>query len=296
MSVSAASSPRQPALNALSVDVEDYFQVRSFADRITFSSWDSYETRFGRNTRELLELFRKYNAKATFFVLGWNAEKDPNLVKEIARDGHEIASHGWSHKLVYQLSRSEFREEVVRTKSLLEDISGLPVMGFRAPSYSITKKSLWALEVLAQAGHLYDSSIYPIWRRVYGIASAERNPHLIRAGSKEIVEFPMSTARIGKWNVPFGSGAYLRLMPLYLTRVLMSRHNRRGLCVNVSVHPWEIDRGQPRVRSVVERPNHYLGLERTLPILEELLKAFYFLSVRRVLENLKLVPGLLGRL
>jgi len=293
MSVSAVSFTRQPAVNALSVDVEDYFQVRSFADRIAFSSWDSYETRFGRNTRELLDLFQRYNAKATFFVLGWNAEKDRDLVREIGKAGHEIASHGWSHNLVYQLSRSQFREEVVRTKSLLEDISGLPVVGFRAPSYSITKRSLWALEVLAEAGYLYDSSIYPIWRRVYGIASAERNPHLTKAGSKEIVEFPMSTARIGKWNVPFGSGAYLRLMPLYLTRVLISRHNRRGLPVNVSVHPWEIDPDQPRVRSLVERPNHYIGLGRTRAILEELLKAFRFLSVSRVLENMELIPELL---
>lgn len=289
MSVSAVSSTRQPAANALSVDVEDYFQVRSFADRIALSSWDSYETRFGRNTRELLELFQRYNAKATFFVLGWNAQKDPDLVKEIARDGHEIASHGWSHTLVYQLTPSQFREEVVRTKFLLEDISGTPVVGFRAPSYSITTRSLWALEVLAEAGHLYDSSIYPIWRRVYGIASAERNPHLTKAGSKEIVEFPMSTARVGKWNVPFGSGAYLRLMPLYLTRVLISRHNRRGLPANVSVHPWEIDPDQPRVRSLVERPNHYLGLGRTRSVLEALLGIFRFDPVRDVLENLALL-------
>jgi polysaccharide deacetylase family protein (PEP-CTERM system associated) len=289
MSVSAVSFTRQPAVNALSVDVEDYFQVRSFADRIAFSSWDSYGTRFGRNTRELLELFQRYNAKATFFVLGWNAEKDRDLVREIGKAGHEIASHGWNHTLVYQLSRSQFREEVVRTKSLLEDISGTPVVGFRAPSYSITKRSLWALEVLAEAGHLYDSSIYPIWRRVYGIPSAERNPHLTKAGSKEIVEFPMSTARIGKWNVPFGSGAYLRLMPLWITKGLIARQNSRDLPAIVSLHPWELDSDQPRVCSVLEHPNHYLGLGRTRSILEALLGVFRFDPVRNVLENLALL-------
>lgn len=278
-------------INALSVDVEDYFQVRSFQDRIPFSSWDSYESRFGRNTRELLELFQRYNTKGTFFVLGWNAEKDPDLVREIRKAGHEIASHGWNHRLVYQLSRSQFREEVVRTKSLLEAISGSPVVGFRAPSYSITEKSLWALEVLAETGHLYDSSIYPIRRRVYGIASAERKPHLRKAGSREIVEFPMSTARLARWNVPFASGAYLRLMPFWITKALVSRHNRQGLPAIVNVHPWEVDPDQPRLCSTLERPNHYLGLGRTRPILEIFLQASRFSPVRDVLENLGLLPS-----
>jgi polysaccharide deacetylase family protein (PEP-CTERM system associated) len=289
MSVSAVSSTRQRMINALSVDVEDYFQVRSFAHRIGFSSWDSFETRFGKNTRELLELLQKYNTKATFFVLGWNAEKDPDLVREIGRDGHEIASHGWSHGLVYQLSRSQFRDEVVRTKSLLEDISGMPVIGFRAPSYSITARSLWALEVLTEAGHVYDSSIYPIRRRAYGIPSAERNPHRMKVGDREIAEFPMSTVRLGKWNLPFASGAYLRLMPFWITKWLIARHNSVDLPAMVSLHPWELDPDQPRVCSVIERPNHYLRLGRTRAILESLLEAFRFSPIRDFLGNLRLL-------
>jgi len=285
------SSSAQPTTNALSVDVEDYFQVRSFEDRIPFASWDSYKTRFGRNTRELLELFRRHDTKATFFVLGWNAKKDPDLVREIARAGHEIASHGWSHKLVYRLSPSEFREDVVKTKFLLEDITGTPIAGFRAANYSVTEKSLWALEVLAETGHAYDSSIYPIRRKVYGIASEERRPHLRRAGSKEIAEFPMSTARFAKWNVPFGSGAYLRLIPLWITKSLVRHHNSRDLVAIVSVHPWELDPGQPRVCSTIERPNHYLCLGRTRSILESLLETFRFGPVRGVLQNMGLLPG-----
>jgi polysaccharide deacetylase family protein (PEP-CTERM system associated) len=271
--------------NALSVDVEDYFQVRSFEHRIAFSSWDSFETRFGKSTRELLELLQKHGTKATFFVLGWNAQKDPDLVREIGRAGHEIASHGWSHRLVYRLSRSQFREEVVRTKSMLEDISGTPVVGFRAPSYSITKMSLWALEVLTESGHLYDSSIYPIRRRVYGIPSAKRNPHRMKVGDKEIAEFPMSTVRLGGWNVPFASGAYLRLMPFWITKALIAHHNSLGVPAMVSLHPWELDSEQPRVCSVIERPNHYLCLGQTRGILEGLLEVFRFRPVRDFLGN-----------
>ncbi|MCX5799842.1 MAG: DUF3473 domain-containing protein [Candidatus Eisenbacteria bacterium] len=278
-------------INALSVDVEDYFQVRSFEHKVAFSSWDSYETRFGRNTRELVELFGRYNASATFFFLGWNAAKDPGLVRDVVAAGHEIASHGWSHRLVYRLSRSEFREEVMRTKSLLEDISGSRVVGFRAPSYSITERSIWALEVLAETGHLYDSSIYPIRRRVYGISSAERRPHLRKVGRGEIVEFPMSTARFASWNIPFASGAYLRLMPCWITKRFVTCENGRNLPVMVSVHPWEVDPCQPRMCAITERPNHYLRLGRTRPILEVLLRAFQFAPVRGVLEDLGLLPS-----
>lgn len=276
-------------LNAISVDVEDYFQVRSLEHRISFKSWDSYETRFERNTRGILELLEKHATKGTFFVLGWNAKKDPNLVREIARAGHEIASHGWSHRLVYRLDRSEFREDVSRTKSLLEDTTGSQISGFRAANYSITEKSLWALEILAETGHTYDSSIYPIHRGVYGIASENRRPHVRKAGQNEIAEFPMSTARLAMWNLPFASGAYLRFMPLWITKSLLRLHNRRNTPTMVSVHPWELDPEQPRVCPIVERPNHYLCLGRTRPILEDLLRTFHFRPVREVLEDLGLL-------
>jgi len=279
----------EPILNAVSIDVEDYFQVRSFEHRISFSSWDSFDTRFERNTKDVLELLERNGTKGTFFVLGWNAKKDPNLVREIAGAGHEIASHGWSHRLVYHLDRSEFREDVVRTKSLLEDTTGSQVNGFRAANYSITSKSIWALEVLAETGHSYDSSIYPIRRGVYGIASERRHPHLRKAGPSEIAEFPMSTARIALWNVPFASGAYLRFTPLWITKSLLGRHIKQKVPTMLSVHPWELDPDQPRVCSTFERPNHYLYLHRTRPILETLLKTYRFVTVREVLQNLGLL-------
>jgi len=290
MSVTIPDLRESRIVNALSVDVEDYFQVRSFEDRIHFSRWDSFECRFGRNTRELLSMFDKHGVKATFFLLGWNGQKDPSLVREIKAAGHEIASHGWSHRLVYELNRAQFSEDASRTKSLLEDITGSAVKGFRAASYSIITQSMWALEVLAETGHLYDSSIYPIRRGVYGIASAERVPHRRPAGSRDIADFPMSTTRLGGINLPFGSGAYLRLLPFWITKGLLNRENRAGQPVIVSVHPWELDPGQPRICSTFERPNHYLRLAKTRPILENLLRSFRFDTVEAVLDGLGLLP------
>jgi polysaccharide deacetylase family protein (PEP-CTERM system associated) len=277
--------------NALSVDVEDYFQVRSFASFIPRSAWDSCEHRYGRATRGILELLGRFDVKGTFFVLGWNAERDPQLVKEISRAGHEVASHGWDHTLVYQQDESQFRRDVGKTKSLLEDISGAPVVGYRAASYSITSRCLWALEVLAETGYLYDSSIYPIRRGTYGIASEKREPHLRGEGRRRIAEFPMSTARVGAWNVPFASGAYLRAAPLWLTRALIGRLNSSGIPAIVSVHPWELDPSQPRVCSFLRRPNHYLNLKGTRLKLEILLGLTGFFPLKHVLDTL----GLLSR-
>lgn len=278
------------SVNALSVDVEDYFQVRAFASMVRRSAWDSYERRYGTATRRLLELLKEFDVRGTFFVLGWNAQRDPQLVREINEAGHEVASHGWDHTLVYEQSESQFREDVHRTKSLLEDVAGCAVIGFRAASYSITSRSLWALDVLAETGHLYDSSIYPIRRGVYGIASESRVPHLREHGERRIAEFPMSTARLAGLNVPFGSGAYLRLIPLWLTRALIERLNARGVPANVNVHPWEVDPSQPRICSLLRRPNHYLNLEGTLFKLRGLLERFRFFPLREVLDTLGLMP------
>ncbi len=278
--------------NALSFDLEDYFQVRSFSNRIPYASWDSYLPRFVGNTRRLLALLERRGVKGTFFVLGWNAEREKGLVLDIKQSGHEVASHGWSHRPIYQMTRDEFRAEVSRTKELLEDIIGSPVLGYRAPSYSITSRTLWALTVLAETGHAYDSSIYPIRRQAYGIPSEQRVPHTKSTASGRIVEFPMSTARIAGWNLPFASGAYFRMSPLWLTTFLIRRANRFGVPAILNLHPWELDPSQPRVSSVLSHPNHYLFLGRTESRLDNLLAMFCFAPVQEVLRDLRLLPQL----
>lgn len=271
--------------NAFSVDVEDYFQVRSFESLIPYSSWDSYELRVGDSTRRLLELLAKHNVKGTFFVLGWNAGKDVGLVRDIFRAGHEVASHGWTHRPLYCMSPEEFRAEVTNTKAALEDITGARVMGFRASNYSIVSSTLWALDILAETGHLYDSSVYPIRRRAYGIPAERVTPHLRETGKGSIAEFPMSSYRVAGQNLPFGSGAYLRLLPSGLTALLVRRLNARAVPAVVSVHPWELDPGQPRVTSWLVRPNHYAFLDRTEARLHRLFREFRFEPVYQVLRQ-----------
>jgi len=291
MSRELQESQAKRPVNALSVDVEDYFQVRSFSSFIPRAAWDSYEPRYGTATRTLLELLERFSVKGTFFILGWNAKKDPQLVREISQAGHEVASHGWDHTLVYEQSESQFREDVAKTKLLLEEISGSKVIGFRAASYSIISRSLWALDVLAETGHLYDSSIYPIRRGAYGIPCEKRMPQRRACdGGRGIVEFPMSTVRLGGWNVPFGSGAYLRCAPLSVTKKLVKRLNRQGVPAIVNVHPWELDPHQPRVCSFLRRPNHYLNLKGTFSKLHALLSVLRLVPLKDVLESLGLLP------
>lgn len=276
--------------NAFSVDVEDYFQVRSFQSVIPYSSWSSYEPRVEQNTRRLLDLLAARSVRGTFFVLGWSADRHPGLVREISRAGHEVASHGWSHRLVYRMSRDDFRAEVTRTKAVLEDITGTPVVGFRAPSYSVVTGTLWALDVLAETGHLYDSSIYPIRRRVYGIPGERVTPHVRQTAKGPLAEFPMSTCRVAGLNLPFGSGAYLRLLPSGVTALLVRRLNGRGVSAVVSVHPWELDPEQPRVTPWLRRPNHYAFLGRTHSRLESLLREFKFAPLGELLRQAALLP------
>lgn len=271
--------------NAFSVDVEDYFQVRSFESVVPYSSWSSYEPRVGRSTRRLLDLLAARGVRGTFFVLGWNARRDPGLVKDISRAGHEIASHGWSHKPVYRMSPEDFRAEATETKAVLEDITGSPVLGFRASNYSIVSSTLWALDILVETGHLYDSSIFPIRRRAYGIPGEQVDPHERQTGKGALVEFPMSTYRLAGQNLPFGSGAYLRLLPSDLTALLVRRLNSKARPAVVSVHPWELDPDQPRIRSWIARPNHYAFLGRTLPRLDSLLRQFKFESMAALLRQ-----------
>jgi polysaccharide deacetylase family protein (PEP-CTERM system associated) len=213
--------------NALTVDVEDWYHVSAFADRIDPANWDSYAPRVGDNTRRLLELFARHDTKATFFILGWVAERQPALIREIAAAGHEVACHGWSHQLVYGQEQEIFRAETLRSKALLEDLLGQPVSGYRAASYSITNESLWALDVLAEAGFEYDSSIFPVRHDRYGIPDGERWPHVITTPSGQSwSSFPLSTAYWMGMRLPVAGGGYFRLYPYALTRAGLGSINR----------------------------------------------------------------------
>ena len=213
--------------NAFSVDVEDWYQVSDFEDVVAFSAWDSYESRVVRNTERVLELCDARGVKGTFFVLTWNAERHPELVRRIADAGHEIASHGYRHRLIYEQTPESFRDDILRSKKILEDLTGTPVWGYRAPSFSLTAKSLWALDVLLECGMRYDSSIFPVSDRLYGIPNARRFPFVIRTdGDRQLIEFPMSTAHALNRNWPLGGGAYLRVFPYAYMRWGIRRLNR----------------------------------------------------------------------
>ncbi len=280
--------------NALTVDVEDYFHVSALSKAIHPESWDSLECRVTESTHRLLALFERSGVTATFFVLGWVAERHPQLVRDIARSGHEIACHGFSHRLVYEQSRAEFYSETLRSKGLLEDITGSPVMGYRAASYSIVQKSLWALDVLVELGFLYDSSIFPVRHDRYGIPGAERTPHLMKTpGGSSIVEWPLATARVLGCNLPVAGGGYFRLLPYWLSRWgLRSINHRETRPFIFYLHPWEIDPDQPRVSAgVLSRFRHYTNLHKCEERLQHLLKDFHFGTVRNGLRNLGLITA-----
>ncbi len=274
------SSPDCPIVNAMTVDVEDYFQVSAFASVVSRDRWTEYESRVAANTDRLLGIFTEFGVHATFFVLGWVAERDPGLVRRIAAAGHEIASHGYGHHLVYDQRPEEFREDVRRAKSLLEAASGQTVCGYRAPSFSITERSLWALDVLIEEGFAWDASIFPIRHDRYGIPSAPRCPYAAHhsVGAGTLLEVPASTIRLLGTNVPIAGGGYFRLFPYGWTRWAMSRVNsieRRP--VVFYVHPWEIDADQPRFEAPrISRWRHYAHLAHTERRLNRLLSDFRF--------------------
>ena len=283
--------------NALTVDVEDWYHVSAFADRIDPAGWDSFAPRVGDNTRRLLELFARHDTRATFFILGWVAERQAALVREIAAAGHEVACHGWSHQLVYGQERETFREETLRSKALLEDLLGKPVSGYRAASYSITRESLWALDVLAEAGFEYDSSIFPVRHDRYGIPDGERWPHLITTPSgAKLVEFPLSTAYWMGMRLPVAGGGYFRLYPYALTRAGLGSINRDGKPFIFYLHPWEIDPAQPRMTdaSWKSKFRHYNGLEKCEARLERLMQDFRMTTCREVLAGQGLLPVLVA--
>jgi polysaccharide deacetylase family protein (PEP-CTERM system associated) len=280
-------------LNAMTVDVEEHFQVSAFENTIPRDEWGAFPSRVEPNTSRLLDLFDEVQVKATFFVLGWVAERHGELVRRIATRGHEVACHGYSHRLVYTQTPAEFKEETVRAKALLQDLTGSSVRGYRAASFSIGRKNLWALDVLAEAGFEYDSSLFPVVHDRYGIPGAPRHAFIMKTRSGgRLVEVPPSTIRWGRLVVPFGGGGYLRLFPAGWTRWALGRLNdRERMPAVVYVHPWETDPGQPRVAAPWRsRFRHYVGLDTTLPKLRDLASRYRFGTMVSLIDEAGSLP------
>ena len=276
-------------INALTIDVEDYFQVTTFEGSVKRESWDSYPVRVVDDTVRILDILDSFGVHATFFVLGWVALKSASLIKEIHRRGHEVASHGYDHRLIYKIGPEKFREDIVKSKKILEDICGHGVIGYRAPTYSITDKSQWALEILREEGFLYDSSIFPIIHDLYGMPHADRFPHDIKTRAGVIKEFPLSTIEFGfgrgRCRIPIAGGGYLRLIPLILIKKAIEHINtREKQTVVIYFHPWEIDPDQPRIKAnLVSSFRHYINLNKTIEKIKGLLSDFRFDTMRNVL-------------
>lgn len=261
--------------NALSVDIEEYFQVAAFERTIPRDGWSSHASRVEANTHCVLDLFAAHGAKATFFTLGWIAERHPALIRRIVAEGHELASHGYDHTRVHSFSPEQFRADVLKTKSMLEDLGGVRVNGYRAPSYSINASNLWALDVLQETGHLYSSSIYPIRHDLYGMPEAPRFAFRTRPGA--ILELPVTTVRVGNHNFPCGGGGYFRLLPYPLFRTALRRVNRVDQQPGIFYfHPWEVDPAQPRVADapLLSKFRHYVNLASMERRLARLLQDF----------------------
>lgn len=260
--------------NALTIDVEDYFQVSAFAPYIRRSEWDTRECRVERNVGRILELLTQQDIKATFFTLGWLAERYPQLVRAIVAGGHELASHGYGHERASDLSRDAFTQDVTRAKKLLEDLGGKPVLGYRAPSFSIGTANLWAFDVLAATGHQYSSSVYPIKHDHYGMPDSPRFAYRLANG---LLEVPVTTLRMMNRNLPSSGGGYFRLLPYALSRWMLRKVNQEDREAAVFYfHPWEIDPGQPRIAgiSAKTRFRHYVNIGRTEGRLQSLMQDF----------------------
>lgn len=264
-------------LNALTVDVEDYYHVSAFDGIIERSDWKSYESRVVASTNRILDILDEASVRGTFFILGWVAEREPRLVRRIQEAGHEVACHSYWHRLVYEQTPEEFRADLRRAKQVLEDITCLPITAYRAPSFSITRRSLWALDVLIEEGFTHDSSIYPVVHDRYGLPGAPLAPHeMVRAAGK-LAEFPPPVVRCAGYPLPCGGGGYLRLYPYMVTRHALRAINNQGRPAAVYLHPWELDPDQPRLRPGRLRAfRHYVNLRHTADRLRQLVKDFAF--------------------
>jgi polysaccharide deacetylase family protein (PEP-CTERM system associated) len=265
--------------NAFSVDLEDWFCAYNL--RIKMEDWDTRELRVVDNTRRILDILAKHNTAATFFVLGWVAERVPDLVREIEGCGHEIATHGYSHTLLTQMTPEAFERDLERALAVTRACAKKEILGFRAPSFTLTAKTLWVTDILARHGIRYDSSVFPVsYHPDYGIPNASLSIHPLGA----IIEAPLSCARVLGRNIPCSGGGYFRIFPYWLARSLIRRCNAEGRPVIFYIHPWEVDPRQPRVRlSLSKRVRHYANLHKTLSRLDRLLSEFEFTSIKEVL-------------
>jgi polysaccharide deacetylase family protein (PEP-CTERM system associated) len=274
--------------NALTFDVEDYFHVEAAAHVVSRADWERYPPRVEDTTGRILDMLDTYRVTATFFVLGWVAERCPGLVRDIDARGHEIACHSYAHRVVYGMTPAEFRDDVRRAKTTIEDVIGARILGYRAPTFSIVQRSSWALQVLAEEGFTYDSSIFPIHHDRYGMPSAPRFPYRIQLeGGREIVEFPMTTVAVGRHRLPLCGGGYFRLWPYSVIsaglRWINGHEHEPGI---VYLHPWDFDPEQPRLPiHGVNRLRHHLNIRGTARKLERLLQNFRFAAVRDVLQT-----------
>jgi polysaccharide deacetylase family protein (PEP-CTERM system associated) len=275
--------PRMAATRSLlSVDVEDYFQTEAFSSVAPRDTWESYSLRVVDNTKRLLDLFDAYDAKATFFVLGWVADRAPQIVREISARGHELACHSYWHRTIYSLTPDVFRQDTRDAVKAIEDAAGVRVSGYRAPTWSITRKSLWAINVLAEEGFEYDSSVYPVHHDLYGIPGAMTAPYVWKTGHRDLVEIPPATFSVGNMTFPAAGGGYLRIFPLSYSRMAIDQLAQRSQLPVVYLHPWEIDPEQPRLNGPWKsRLRQYWGLDSFELKLTRLLASYRFVPFRQ---------------
>jgi polysaccharide deacetylase family protein (PEP-CTERM system associated) len=273
--------------NMFTVDVEEYFQVETFSDYVERKDWDRYAGRVEEPTGRLLELLEIHRARGTFFILGWLAERKPDLVRRIADAGHEIASHGYGHTMITKMTPGEFRKDVRRTKNVLEDITGTAVRGYRAPTFSIVKETRWAYPILLEEGYRYSSSVFPVRHDRYGWPEFGEEPKRMASGDTgDLWEVPLSVGFIGPMKVPFGGGGYLRWYPLFLTKRFLRNLVRNGKPVLVYIHPWELDANQPDIPApFLRRLRHRLGISKMEGKLTELFRSLSFGSVAQFLDS-----------
>jgi polysaccharide deacetylase family protein (PEP-CTERM system associated) len=286
--VSSQQGQEASIRHGLSFDVEEHFQVSAFWSDARRQQWDRLDSRVEQNTLRLAELLARTETKATFFVLGWVAERCPGLVKVLAKQGHEIASHGYGHELVTSQTERDFREDVKRSKHILEDLTGEGVLGYRAPSFSITTRTQWALSILVEEGYRYDSSIVPIRHDRYGMPGANPWCHIQKTEAGDLWEVPPSTLKVGPLQIPVAGGGYFRLYPYWLLHRFLCRVASQGHPLILYLHPWEIDPDQPRmVGSLLSQFRHYVNLHKTESRLCRLITDFEFAPIRQVVAGIR---------
>jgi polysaccharide deacetylase family protein (PEP-CTERM system associated) len=263
--------------NALTVDVEEYFHASAFTELVPCEAWDRQPSRVVQNTKKVLELLAEFGLLGTFFVLGWVAKRYPSLVREIQGAGHDLGCHSYAHRLIYRLSPKEFRDDTRRATAAIEDAAGAAVHAYRAPTFSITNRSLWAFEILLELGFTVDSSVFPTHNHLYGIPNAPRLPFRIRIQGSDLMEFPLPALKMASWGVPVTGGVYLRLLPYGLQLLGLNRMASRAEPIVLYFHPWELDPDQPRLaRSFGRKCYHYAGLNLTEVRLRRLFNTFSF--------------------